>query len=94
MMQDSSQLHDPDGFTPGERVHDTHWTIGSVDLTTILDPLMMRKIHHVYLVMGVTSTPLHIQDVQGSNLGPNTGYPDWRVHNLPQSVHKNPRIIS
>jgi hypothetical protein len=36
---------------------------------------------------------LRIREVPGSNLGPKTGYPDWRFSRFPQSLQANAGIV-
>jgi hypothetical protein len=37
---------------------------------------------------------LHIQEIPGSNLGPETSYPDWGgVHGFPQSLQANVMVV-
>lgn len=36
---------------------------------------------------------LHISEVLSSNLGPETGYPDWRFHAFPQSLQAEARMV-
>jgi hypothetical protein len=37
---------------------------------------------------------VHILEVLGSNLGQDTGYPEWGFHGFPQSLQVNAGIVS
>jgi hypothetical protein len=51
-----------------------------------------QQVYHIYLNTK-TEHRGHIQEVLGSNLSPENGYPDWLFHGFPLSLQVNVGIV-